>query len=160
IWSAGFEPTRTNPDFYETALSPDRVEIRRRDGDVETALEVVVSPESPAEVRRVTVTNHGTTRRELEITTYTEVVLSSRVAARPPRALGNLFVETEVLPDRGALLARRRPRGAKESEAFMAQVLTPEEGNWGELEYECSRARFVGRGRGLERPVAMDRGAR
>ena len=59
LWSAGQQPTAATPDYYDASFSIDRVELRRRDGAVETVMEITVSPEHPAEVRRITLTNHG-----------------------------------------------------------------------------------------------------
>ena len=155
VWSAGFLPTRKRPDQYNASFSSDRVEIHRRDGDIETVTEIGVSPEHPAEVRRVTITNHGSEAREIEITSYTEVVLADRNADVAHRAFSGLFVETEALPERGCVLARRIPRSSGESETWVAQILTNEEGEWSDFEFECSRARFVGRGHTLALPRAL-----
>ena len=50
--------TRIASTFFE-----DRAEIRRRDGTIMTTLEVLVSPEDDAEVRRVSITNLGAQAR-------------------------------------------------------------------------------------------------
>ncbi len=155
VWSIGYEPTRRIPDSYEAAFAADRVEIRRRDGDVEALLEVAVSPEFPAEVRRITLTNHGGSRRELEVTTYTELVMAQRNADRAHRAFSSLFVETHAVSESGALLAVRRGRGEHEGETWAVQVLTPEEGLVGAFDFETSRAAFLGRGRDASAPLAL-----
>ena len=155
VWSAGFLPTRRKPDHYNAAFSNDRVEIHRRDGDIETVTEIAVSAEHPAEIRRVTVTNHGSTPREIELTSYTEVVLADRKADVAHRAFSGIFVETEALPERGAVLARRIPRSSREAETWVVQVLTNEENEWGDFEFECSRASFIGRGHTLTAPRAL-----
>jgi cyclic beta-1,2-glucan synthetase len=154
-WSAGYEPTRKVPDSYDASFASHQVELRRRDGDVETLMSIVVSPDAPAEVRRITLTNHGQARKDLEITTFTEVVLAPRGADRAHRAFGSLFIETEALAKRGAVLAHRRPRGSSETAGWMAQLLTPEEGSWTDIDYDTSRAAFVGRGRDPSRPSAL-----
>ena len=155
VWSAGFQPTRRKPDEYNAAFSSARAEIHRRDGDIETVTEISVSPEHPVEVRRVTLTNHGTTPREIELTTYTEVVLAHRDADVAHRAFSGLFVETEALPERRALLARRIPRSSREAATWVMQILTTEDEGWGEFEHECSRAVFLGRGGSLASPRAL-----
>ena len=165
VWSTGYRPTRAQPDFYDVAFAIDHVEITRRDGDVETLTEIAVSPERPAEVRRVTLTNHGSEAREIEVTTYTEVVLTQRAADVAHRAFAAMFVETEWVPERCALLAHRRPRSSSEPETWVAQVLWTDGDAWSHhAEHETSRASFVGRGRttedpaGLHRPLADDTG--
>ena len=155
VWSAGFAPTQRKPDHYSAAFSSAKAEIHRRDGDLETVTEIGVSPEHPVEVRRVTLTNHGSTPREIELTTYTEVVLADRNADIAHRAFSGMFVETEAFPERGALLARRIPRSAGEPETWVMQILTVEDNEWGGFEFECSRDRFVGRGNTLASPRAL-----
>jgi cyclic beta-1,2-glucan synthetase len=159
VWSVGHQPTRAEPDFYGVAFSIDRVELRRRDGAVETVTEVVASPEHPVELRRITLTNHGDEPRELDLTTYGEVVLMPRSADVAHRVFTSFFVEIEAITARCAMLARRRPRGAHEPETWVAQMLVAEEGDWEAFSYEGSRARFVGRGRDGSRPQALDPGA-
>ena len=57
------------------------------DGDIETRTEIVVVPEDAAEVRRVTLTNHGSEVRDIELTSYGEVVLASAETDRGPSCL-------------------------------------------------------------------------
>ena len=51
LWSAA-SAARALADDYEVIFSPDKVEFRRVDGEIETHLEVTVSPENNCEVRR------------------------------------------------------------------------------------------------------------
>src|SRR6185503_10311834 len=97
-------------DSYEVTFTEDRAEFVRRDGTISTTLEVVVSPEDDAEVRRVTVVNTGNQPREIELTSYAELVLAPPAADVAHPAFSKLFVQTEYLADIGALLATRRPR--------------------------------------------------
>ena len=59
VWSTTYQPTAREPEEYEATFAPDRVVFRRLDGGIETRTEIVVSPEDDAELRRVSVTNHG-----------------------------------------------------------------------------------------------------
>ena len=159
VWSAGQRPVKKEPDFYDAAFSIDRVELRRRDGDIETVTEIVASPEHPTELRRITLTNHGSEPRRLDLTTYGEIVLAPRAADVAHPAFTNLFIEIEAIPDRCAVLARRRPRSAGEAETWVVEMLIPDEGDWGEFAFEGSRARFIGRGRDLSHPAALEEGS-
>src|SRR5204863_2685889 len=98
------------PDDYAVTFLPDRATFRRRDDDVSTQLDIAVSTEDDVEVRRITVRNHGTRIRELDVTSYAEVVLASAASDFAHPAFGKLFVETEYVPDSAALLCHRRPR--------------------------------------------------
>src|SRR5262249_32925091 len=59
VWSAGYQPIGRTADDYEVIYSSDKAEFRRVDGGIETRLEVTVSPENSAEVRRLTISNHN-----------------------------------------------------------------------------------------------------
>ena len=160
LWSAGQAPTAAAPDYYDASFSIDRVELRRRDGAIETLMEVVVSPEHPAEVRRLTLTNHSEQPCELDVTSYSEPVLASHGADLAHRAFSSMFLETELLPERGAILVRRRPRGEHEAESWMIQVLTPDGDGFGPAELDASREGFLGRAGSLREPRAMRFGHR
>ena len=146
-WSAGYQPTGAEPDSYEVEFSEDRVEIARRDGSIATTLEIAVSAEDDAEVRRVSVTNLGARVREIELTSYAEIVLAPPAADAAHPAFSKLFVQTEFVPEMGALLATRRRRSPGEPEVFASHLAVVEGDRVGPLQYETDRARFLGRGR-------------
>src|SRR5205085_5156025 len=102
VWSAGFQPTRKRPEVYEATFSLDKVDIRRVDEGIETILEVTVVPDQDVEVRRVTLHNTGTKTRELDVTSYAEVVLYPHAADVAHPASGKLFLEPESLPQHHA----------------------------------------------------------
>jgi cyclic beta-1,2-glucan synthetase len=154
-WSAGYQPLGGAPDSYDVTFSEDRAEIVRRDGGIVTTLQVIVSPEDDAEVRRVSLTNLGTKSREIEVTSYAEVVLTPPAADAAHPAFSNLSVETECVPELDTLLARRRPRSRREVPAWLAHVVVAEGDPVGELQWETDRARFLGRGRGIRTPAAV-----
>src|SRR5262249_41023259 len=145
--SAGHQPMRRKPDWYEVIYAVDKATFRRQDGEVETHLEIAVSPETNAEVRQVTLVNHDSRPHEIEVTSYAEVVLASYAAALAPPAFSKLFVQTEFLASHNALIAVRRPRAATEAPLWAVHVLALEKSEPGILEYETDRARFLGRGR-------------
>ena len=87
-WSAGFQPSGVEPDDYAVVFDEDRAEITRRDGSLTTTLDVIVSAEDDAEVRRVSITNSGSRPRDIEITSYAELVAGA--AERRHRASGLL----------------------------------------------------------------------
>lgn len=156
VWSAGFQPSRREPDHYAVMFTPDRVSLRRRDGDIATELDIAVSTEDDVEVRRVTLRNLGAEAREIDVTSYAEVVLAPASGDLAHPAFGNLFVETRYLQDRAALLCHRRPRGAADVPVWAMHVLSLDSRSQGPVEWETDRARFLGRGRDPGDPQAMD----
>jgi cyclic beta-1,2-glucan synthetase len=157
-WSAGYQPSGTEPDSYEVMFSEDRAEIHRRDRAIASRLDVIVSPEDDAEVRRVSLTNLGTKTREIEVTSYAEVVLAPPAIDAAHPAFSNLFVHTSFVPELDALLATRRPRSRDEPQIWLAHVVVVEGETVGALQWETDRARFLGRGRGIRTPLSMTRG--
>ena len=123
VWSAGFQPVGTEADAYEVVYSEDRAKIMQRHRSLSTTLEIVVSPEDDAELRRLTVTNLETRDREIDVTSYAEVVLAPQRADDAHPAFSNLFVETEFVPELGTLLATRRPRSAVEPQVWLAHLV-------------------------------------
>ncbi len=63
VWSCGYQPAGVDPDSYQVTFTEDRAEYVRRDGSITTMLEVVVSAEDNAEVRRVSVVNRDVRSR-------------------------------------------------------------------------------------------------
>ncbi|MEC4889419.1 MAG: glucoamylase family protein [Nitrospira sp.] len=155
VWSAGYQPSGVEPDDYEVTFCEERAEIIRRDGKWSTTLEVVVSSEDDAEVRRLSISNLGASARDLQVTSYAELALAPQAADVAHPAFGNLFVQTEFVQEVGALLATRRRRSDEEPAVWLAHVVVVEGETVGALEYETDRARFLGRGHHVRTAVSM-----
>ncbi len=155
VWSAGFQPSGAEPDDYEVAFNEGRAEYVRRDGTLTTTLEVLVSAEDDGEVRRVSISNSGSSVREIEVTSYAELVLAPQAADIAHSAFSKLFVETEYLVDVGAVLATRRRRAPHEPEIWAAHLAVIDGEAVGKSQVETDRARFLGRGGGVRTPIAV-----
>ena len=162
VWSAGRQPLGRSTDEDAADLRPDHATLWRRDGEIETRYEIAVVPDANADVRRITLTNHGSRRRTLSITSYLEVALSPRRADQAHPAFAKLFLETMWLPETAALLCRRRPRARDQQPVWAVHVLAdPKDisSTLGDVEYETDRARFLGRGRSTANPLALQSSA-
>ena len=156
VWSATYQPTRTEPDSYDVTFSTDRATFLRRDQEISTRLDIAVATEDDVEIRRITVRNHGPRTRELDVTSYAEVVLTPAVNDLAHPAFGKLFVETEYHAHTSALICRRRPRDPKDPQAWAFHALSMDSRPQGPVEWETDRARFIGRGRDTTNPLALD----
>ncbi|HUF25507.1 MAG TPA: glucoamylase family protein [Gemmatimonadaceae bacterium] len=156
VWSATHHPVRAPADLYHAQLATDRATFVRVDGDIETRTEIVSVPADAAEVRRITVTNNGSEVRELELTSYGEIVLAPPQVERGHPAFANLFVETEWHAWCSAVTATRRPRSAAERRLWLVHVVDSAPERVGRVTCETDRARFLGRGRTAASPAAMD----
>ena len=159
-WSAGFQPSGVEPDSYLVTFTEDRAEFARTDATLTTTLEIVVSPEDDAEVRRLSIANTGYREREIEITSYLELVLAPPAADSSHQTFSKLFVQTEYIAKRHTLLATRRKRAPEEPDIWVAHHAVVEGLVSGEPEIETDRARFLGRGREVRSPLAVMDGRR
>jgi cyclic beta-1,2-glucan synthetase len=155
IWSAGHQPVGEEADSYEALFSEDRATITRTDGALTTSLEVLVSPEDNAEVRRLSITNRGTRSRELEVTSYMELALARPADDDAHPAFSKLFIETEYLRENGALLATRRPRGTADQTIWAAHLSIVDGDSVGDVQYETDRGKFLSRNRTARAPAAV-----
>ena len=155
-WSTAYQPTLRKSDHYEAIFVQARAEYRRRDQAIEAHTEISVSPEDDVEIRRVTLTNLSSRPRHIEVTSYAEVVLAPLNADLAHRSLSNLFVQTEILPNRQAILCTRRRRTPGEQVPWMFHLLAAPGAVGDEPSYETDRAKFIGRGRTAANPVVLD----
>ncbi|MBJ6727949.1 GH36-type glycosyl hydrolase domain-containing protein [Geomesophilobacter sediminis] len=158
LWSSTYHPVGGEIAGYNVEFTLDRAVFRRTDDGIHTETEICVSPEDDAEVRRITLANHSTRPRRLNLTSYVELSLAPHNADRQHPAFSKLFIQTEALPGAQALLAHRRARGTADAPLFVAHSLTLEETGadpareepW---QFETDRGRFIGRGRTLANPM-------
>jgi cyclic beta-1,2-glucan synthetase len=156
-WSAAHQPVCARPDWYRALLAADRVTFHRADGPIDSMTEVAVVPQDSAEVRHITLTNNGDDPCEIEVTSYGEVVLAPPPSDRMHPAFGNLFVETEWHEWCTAITATRRPRSSTERSLWCVHVVDSGTDRVGKVSCETDRSRFLGRGRSVRDPVAMEK---
>jgi cellobiose phosphorylase len=155
IWSNAHQPNLQRAANYQATFSHERAEFRRRDHDIDTSTEIVVAPDDDLELRRLRITNRAKTRRTIEVTSYAEVVLAAAAADAQAPAFSNLFVQTEILAPREAILCNRRPRSPDDRVPLVFHLMTARGTDVGEASYETDRVRFVGRGNTVAVPRAM-----
>ncbi|MDH3582842.1 MAG: cyclic beta 1-2 glucan synthetase [Phycisphaerae bacterium] len=157
-WSATHQPTAAEPDRYEVIFSQGRAEFRRVDHEILSHLEISVSPENDVEIRRLTLTNQSRRKRRIELTSYAEVVLADPRADAAHPAFNKLFVQTQIIADRDGICATRRPRSPGEATPVLLHQMSVRGRTVGRTTFETDRARFIGRGRTLANPAALDSG--
>ena len=153
VWSSTYLPNIAKPDSYSVTFAGDKAKFIRKDGNIETHQEVVISPEDNVEIRRITLINHEDKEKEFEITSYFELIDGDLMGDIAHRAYSNLFVETFCEDE--ILLANRRKRRKEEKNTWVFNTSTIEGEGIGSMEYETDRAEFISRGRSLEDPKAV-----
>ena len=155
LWSSAYQPILQEGDNYEAVFSQGRAEFRRKDHLLETHTEIVVSPEDDVELRRLRITNKSKKKRYIEITTYSEVVLAPANADAAHPAFSNLFVQTEILPERNAIICTRRPRSDKDKPPVMFHLVKVHKTAVTSVTYETDRMQFIGRGNTVGQPKVL-----
>ena len=102
------------------------------------------------------ITNRTRRRREIDVTSYAEVVLAPPAADALHPAFSNLFVQTEIIRPQRAILCTRRPRSIDEQAPWMFHLMAVHGAKVGEISYETDRMRFIGRGNTIADPQAMN----
>jgi len=156
VWSPTYHPTRREPLSYTATFLPDTATFETHDEEVASKLEIAVSAEHDVELRLLQLVNHSERVREIDVTSYVEIALAQARDDFAHPAFGKLFIETEFLADRGALICHRRPRDARDPGTWAVHVFSLDGRPHGPLEWETDRARFIGRGRSTENPIALD----
>ncbi len=156
FWSIAYQPTLKEPETYKVLFQGPWAKFWRHDNGIDAYMEIMVSSEDDIELRDIRITNQSSRTRTLEVTSYAEIVLASPVADAQHPAFSNLFVETEILPMRHAILCTRRPSSEEDITPWMIHLATVEGGSWAsEPSYETARMNFLGRCRTVANPVAL-----
>ncbi|MDH3311377.1 MAG: cyclic beta 1-2 glucan synthetase, partial [Gammaproteobacteria bacterium] len=162
-WSTAHQPTLKRAVSYEAIFSEGRAEFRRRDsvgdGDIDTHTEIVVSPEDDIELRRVHISNRSPTSKTIDVTSYAEVVLAPSADDALHPAFSNLFVQTEIIESRRAILCTRRPRSQDEPTPWMFHLMAVHGVDVEEISYETDRMQFIGRGNTVAAPQTLSNSA-
>lgn len=155
FWSTTHQPTLQSSKKFEAVFSEGRAEFRCRHDDLDAYTEVVVSSDDDIELRRIALTNRSLHKREIDVTSYAEVVLAPSIADALHPAFSNLFVQTEIIHEQRAILCTRRPRSLGEQPPWMLHLMALHGGKILEVSYETDRLQFLGRGNSVTSPQVM-----
>lgn len=154
-WSNTYQPTRKKLKVDETIFSQGHVEFRRINDGFETKTDIVISPEDDIEIRRIKITNRTNAIKTLEVTGYSEIVIAPQAADEAHPAFSNLFVQTQIHEDAGAILCTRRARSKNEQPPWMFFMMTASGVEKEEISFECDRMKFIGRTRSIASPMGV-----
>ncbi len=158
VWSAGFQPSGGEPDDYQVVFNEERAEFARRDGTLNTTWKCSSRPKTTLKFAAFRSRTPATTSGDRShFLCRTRAGTPGLRLAHP--AFSKLFVETEYLAELEALIATRRRR-APMSPRFGCAVAVVAGEVVGKPEVETDRARFLGRGYDVRRPIAMFDGRR
>ena len=154
VWSNTFAPMNRQPDKYEIVFASDKIKYIRKDGDITTKSEIVVTNDHHAEIRKITFKNESSEVKKLELTTYTEVILSENMDDVSHRAFNSMFISTAYDDESHALIAKRKTRGDDKVNNYMFNRLVIPDVNEG-YSYATERIDFIGRNHTASDPEAL-----
>lgn len=154
-WAATAQPLGAQGEFAAVLFAEDHAEFCMHHGKLSTKMEVVVSAEDDGEVRRISVTNSGHFSHQVAFTSFAELVLAKPANDNAHPAFAKMFVQTEFVPEFGALVATRRKRSADDSDIWCAHFAIVEGDIIADPQYETSRSAFLGRGNTIADAAAI-----
>jgi cyclic beta-1,2-glucan synthetase len=159
-WSATAEPKAADGEKVHSHFSDEKACFFKTVGTLRSEVECIVVSEGDGEGRRVTLWNDGDTNRFIEVTSFAELVLTDEPNDSAHPAFSKMFVETEIGADNRVIFARRRPRSPGEPAIELAHFVEDSSGSQRVTEAETDRRAFLGRGRSIADPAALQSGAK
>ena len=144
----------------QTHFSDEKACFVKTVGTMRSEVECIVYREGDGEGRRVTLWNDGDANRFIEVTSFAELVLTHEDNDNAHPAFSKMFVETEIAADNSVIFARRRPRAPGDPVIELAHFVDDSSGSQRVTEAETDRRAFIGRGRSIADPAALQPGAR
>ena len=155
IWSNTYAPMNIKPDKYEVVFASDKIKYLRRDDMISTKTEIVVCRNHHAEIRKITFKNESDEDKELELTSYTEPIISENMDDVSHKVFNNMFIKTEYDKDTNSLIAKRKSRGDSPINSYMlTRLIIPEPLD--KYSYETERSSFIGRGNTIGTAKALN----
>jgi len=149
-WSLGGHGSNRMSD---TCYHAHKIEFHERRNGLSTNLEIVIAPGDNVEIRRITLSNDSDREREMDVTSYAEVVLSASDSHERHPAFSKLFIHSERLDHQNALVFERRPRRLDDRPPVLLHRLLSTDDTVTPAGFETDRRRFLGRHGDPERPL-------
>ena len=154
IWCNTYAPINIMPDKYEVVFALDKIKFIRQDYDIITTTEIVVTKTHHAEIRKVTFKNLSNQDKNLELTTYTEPIISENMDDISHKTFQNLFVESEYDETTNSIIMHRKLRNTDTTYYMINRLLIDEDSKFN---YETNRENFIGRNRTGTNPIALEK---
>jgi len=154
IWSPALQPLKKRLDDSRTTMSENFLKIEALAQKIKSELQVFVLPTEDVEVRRLRLTNNGATLRQLQITSYAEVVLNDYQSSLAHPSFSKMKILSEFDKENKALIFSRRGSGV-EKYPFLVHKMVVNRA-LPSLTFETNRLDFIGRGRDLCNPYLIE----
>ncbi|WP_426370311.1 GH36-type glycosyl hydrolase domain-containing protein [Pseudocolwellia sp. HL-MZ7] len=154
-WSSTAQPFGYHGDFTPCIFAEDHARFMKTEGNLTTTMDVLVSGEDDGEVRKISISNKGHFSHEIEFTSFAELVLALSANDNAHPAFSKMFAQTQFNEEYQAIIATRRKRSADDADIWAGHFAIIEGEITADVQYETSRANFIGRGNTLVSADAM-----
>jgi cyclic beta-1,2-glucan synthetase len=152
VWSLGHRPSGAPDQNAQVVFHAHKAEFHQRDHGVSASLEITVAPGDDVEIRRLTLVNESDSPREIDLTSYAEVVLAPAAMHERHPAFSKLFVHSERLASLDGLLFTRRPQRPGDRPPVLLHRVLSEDPGVAPDGFETDRRAFLGRHGDAARP--------
>ncbi len=154
-WSNTYAPVNEDPDQYEIVFASDRIKYVLSKNNITTTTEVVVTDNTPVEIRKITLKNHSKEKKQLELTSYLEPIITENINDVTHRTFHSLFMESSYDDEIEALIMKKIVRNQGNPYYLLHKLWVEDHLN--PYEYETMRESFIGRNHTSQNPVALNR---
>ena len=121
-------------------FTPYSSKIKIEDGNLKIKMKITISPDSKVEIRKISIENKGISEIKLELTTYTEPILSTNRDFNAHPCFDKMFLRYEY--QEPALIIYRKRRKESEETPYIASTLFSQDGN---PEFEIDKEKLTTR---------------
>lgn len=155
VWSNTYAPINIKPEKYEIVFASDKIKYVLTNNDITTTTEIIVTNNTPAEIRKITLKNNSNITKRLELTSYLEPTITENVNDVAHRTFNSLFMES-IYDDENDFLIMKKIVRNKGNSLYLLHKLFVED-RLTKYEYETRRENFIGRNRTSNNPVALEK---
>lgn len=157
VWSNTYLPACSEPDKYHVVFASDRIKFVREDDEIITTTVMTVTKDHNAEIRKITFENTSEKEVELELTSYSEVIMARPEEDIAHPAFNSITIGSEIDEITSSLIFTRKSRTKENTKYFIINRFFNEDDD-GVFEYETSRMNFIGRNNTTTNPQTVYNG--
>ena len=146
VWSNTYAPLEVVPGLFRVVFASDRIKFMREDDGIITNTEITVVKDRNAELRKYIFENTTPSDVDLELTSYAEVILSTKEQDESHRTFNGMSIHSDFDHDTESLVFSKPVRRDRDSKHYAIHKLWVEDPFYREVQYETSRLVFLGRG--------------
>ena len=143
LWSPTYKPTNVALSKNKIIYSENKALFHGREHDIESTLEVAVSPIENIEIRHLTLMNNAKTARKISVSSYGEMALSLPGQDLLHTMFHRMMVSSEYVKSLDALMFSRPDPRDRTKRIYMAHFSS--KSLWAETSVAMKRETFLGR---------------